>query len=178
MTFLRAVKAGVVLVILLILQLELFASIRFFGVMPEIMLGAAVASGWHGGPNDGAIMGFTSGFLVDLYLASPMGLSALSYALIGYLLGIISELIAEDVERIVRTVISLVGIVLGLITFVLFGELIAEPNLYNKNFGKILVVGGLYTGLFIPVLHFLMEWVFHQSNYRNSQIAMTRVQRN
>ena len=45
MTFLRVVKAGVVLVILLILQLELFASIRFFGVMPELMLGAAVASG-------------------------------------------------------------------------------------------------------------------------------------
>ena len=84
MTFLRVVKAGVVLVILLILQLELFASIRFFGVMPELMLGAAVASGWHGGPNDGAIMGFVSGFLVDLYLASPWGLSALSYALIGY----------------------------------------------------------------------------------------------
>ena len=58
MTFLRIVKAGVVLIILLILQLELFASIRFFGVMPEIMLGAAVVSGWHGGPTDGAIMGF------------------------------------------------------------------------------------------------------------------------
>ena len=178
MTFLRIVKAGVVLITLLILQLELFASIRFFGVMPEIMLGAAVVSGWHGGPTDGAIFGFSSGFLVDLYLASPMGLSALSYALIGYLVGIISELIAEDVEKIVRTVISLVGIILGLVTFVLFGELIAEPNLYNKNFGKILVVGGLYTGLFIPVLHFLLEWVFHQSNYRNNQIAMARVQRN
>ena len=44
---------------------------------------------------------WASGFLVDLYLASPLGLSALTYALIGYLLGIISELIAEDVERIV-----------------------------------------------------------------------------
>ena len=33
MTFLRVIKAGVVLVILLILQLELFASIRFFGVI-------------------------------------------------------------------------------------------------------------------------------------------------
>ena len=86
MTFLRTVKAVAVLIILLILQLELFASIRFFGVMPEIMLGAAVASGWHGGPTDGAIMGFASGFLVDLYLASPMGLSALSYAVIGYLI--------------------------------------------------------------------------------------------
>ena len=41
MTFLRALKAVAVLVVLLILQLELFASIRFFGVMPEMMLGAA-----------------------------------------------------------------------------------------------------------------------------------------
>ena len=101
----------------------------------------------------------------------------MSYALISYVIGIVSELIAEAVEKIVRSVISLVGIVLGLVIFVVFGELIAEPNLYNKNFGKILVVGGLYTGLFIRPLHFFMEWVFHQNNYQNNQFAMSRVRR-
>ena len=177
MTLVRVGKATLVLFVILVLQLELFANIRFFGVMPEIMLGAAVASGWHAGPREGAVSGFVSGFLVDLYLATPLGLSALSYALISYVIGIVSELIAEDVEKIVRSVISLVGIVLGLVTFVAFGELIAEPNLYNKNFGKILVVGGLYTGLFIRPLHFLMEWVFHQNSYQNNQFAMSRAQR-
>ena len=171
-------KAILVLIILLILQLEIFASVRFFGVMPEIMLGAAVVSGWHGGPIEGAFVGFISGFLIDLYLPTPLGLSALTYALVGYLLGIISELIAEDVERIVRSVISLVGVVLGLVVFVLFGELIAEPNLYNKNFGKVLVVGGLYTGAFMPLLHILMEWVFHKTTYKSTQIAISRPQRN
>ena len=111
-------------------------------------------------------------------MPTPLGLSALTYALVGYLLGIISELIAEDVERIVRSVISLVGVVLGLVVFVLFGELIAEPNLYNKNFGKVLVVGGLYKGAFMPLLHILMEWVFHKSTYKNTQIAISRPQRN
>ena len=169
MSMFRLIKALFVITLVLILQLELFSNIRFFGVMPELMLGLAIASGWHGGPSNGALTGFVCGFAVDLYLATPLGLSALSYALIGYLLGVLAEIVAEDVERIVRLIISIAAIALGLTLFVFFGELIAEPNLYNKNFGKILVVGALYTGLFIPVLHYLMSWVFHGNTYQGSQ---------
>ncbi len=176
MSMFRLIKALFVITLVLILQLELFSNIRFFGVMPELMLGLAIASGWHGGPSNGALTGFVCGFTVDLYLATPLGLSALSYALIGYLLGVVAEIVAEDIERIVRLIISIAAIALGLTLFVLFGELIAEPNLYNKNFGKILVVGALYTGLFIPVLHYMMSWVFHESTYQGNQRPMNRSQ--
>ena len=176
MPLFRVIKSLFVITLVLILQLELFSSIRFFGVMPELMLGLAIASGWHGGPLNGALTGFFCGFAVDLYLATPLGLSALSYAIIGYLLGIVAEIVAEDIERIVRLIISIAAIALGLTLFVLFGELIAEPNLYNKNFGKILVVGALYTGLFIPVLHYMMSWVFHESTYQGNQRPINRSQ--
>jgi len=176
MSIFRLIKALFVITLVLILQLELFSNIRFFGVMPELMLGLAIASGWHGGPSNGALTGFVCGFTIDLYLATPLGLSALSYALIGYLLGIVAEIVAEDIERIVRLIISIAAIALGLTFFVFFGELIAEPNLYNKNFGKILVVGALYTGLFTPVLHYMMSWVFHESTYSGNQRPINRSQ--
>ncbi len=168
MAIIRLLKCALVVGIVLILHLELFANIRFFGVMPELMLGLAITAGWHGGPSSGAIIGFASGLLVDMYIATPLGLSALTYALIAYLLGVVAELLAEDVERIVRTVISITSVSLGLVVYVLFGELIAQPNLYNRNFGKILVVGALYTGFFIPALHYLMAWVFHENKYVGS----------
>jgi len=176
MLIFRFIKALFVITLVLILQLELFSSIRFFGVMPELMLGLAVASGWHGGPSNGALTGFVCGFSVDLYLATPLGLSALSYALIAYLIGIVAEIVAEDVERIVRLIISIASVALGLVLFVLFGELIAEPNLYNKNFGKILVVGALYTGLFVPLLHYMMSWVFHEGSHAGNQRPINRSQ--
>jgi len=176
MPLFRVIKSLFVITLVLILQLELFSNIRFFGVMPELMLGLAIASGWHGGPSNGALTGFVCGFTVDLYLATPLGLSALSYALIGYLLGIVAEIVAEDIERIVRLIISIAAIAFGLTLFVFFGELIAEPNLYNKNFGKILVVGALYTGLFTPVLHYMMSWVFHESTYSGNQRPINRSQ--
>ena len=78
MVFLRFLKGFLVLSLVLILQLELFASIRFFGVMPELMLGIAITAGWNGGSSRGAVVGFISGMSIDLYLATPLGLSALT----------------------------------------------------------------------------------------------------
>ena len=176
MVFLRFLKGFLVLSLVLILQLELFARIRCFGVMPALMRGIAITAGWNGGSSRGAVVGFISGMSIDLYLATPLGLSALTYSIIGYLIGIVAEIVAEDVEKIVRLVISIATVAFGLVLFVLFGELIAEPNLYNKNFGKILVVGSLYTGIFIPVLHYLMSWVFYEAQYPTNQRTINRSQ--
>ena len=176
MLMIKLLKGLFVIALVLIFQLELFARIRFFGVMPELMLGVAIASGWNGGPSAGAITGFVSGLAIDLYLATPLGLSALTYALVGYLIGIVAEIVAEDVERIVRLVISITAVALGIIVYVIFGELIAEPNLYNKNFGKILVVAALYTGIFMPILHYALAWVFHQNTQTGHQRPLNRSQ--
>ena len=113
MVFLRFLKGFIVLSLVLILQLELFASIRFFGVMPELMLGVAIAAGWNGGSSRGAVVGFIGGMSIDLYLATPLGLSALTYSIIGYLIGIVAEIVAEDVEKIVRLVISIATVAFG-----------------------------------------------------------------
>ena len=131
---LAVIKNGIVLLFLLLLQLELFSSMRFFGVMPELLLASAIAAGWYGGPTSGAI--------------------------VGYLLGQIAVFLSDEAEWIIRITISVAAVTVGLVLFVTFGELIAEPNLYNRNFGKILVISSLYTGLLMVPVHFLMAWAF------------------
>ena len=158
-----AIRNCVVLLLLLLLQLELFSSLRFFGVMPEVMLAAAIAAGWYGGPSGGAIVGFSCGLFYDFYLATPLGLTALTYAIIGYLLGQIAAFLSDEAEWIVRITISVAAVTMGIVLFVTFGELIAEPNLYNRNFGKILVVASLYTGFLMVPIHFMMAWAFGAS---------------
>ena len=157
------IKNGIVLLFLLLLQLELFSSMRFFGVMPELLLASAIAAGWYGGPTSGAIVGFSSGLFYDFYLATPLGLNALTYAIVGYLLGQIAVFLSDEAEWIIRITISVSAVAVGLVLFVTFGELIAEPNLYNQNFGKILVISSLYTGLLMVPIHFMMAWAFGAS---------------
>ena len=72
------------------------------------------------------------------------------------------------------------GSIVAMASYPTFDPELFVSGISNDDFDELTdpVVGGLYTGLFIPVLHFLMEWVFHQGNYRNNQISMTRVQRN
>ena len=161
MAAVSVIKNAIAIIFLLILQLELFSSLRFFGVMPELVLAGAIAAGWYGGPVGGAVVGFTGGLFYDMYLATPLGLNALTYALIGYLLGQIANFLSEDAELIIRLIISFAAVSVGLLMFVTFGELLVQPNLYNKRFGKVLVISSLYTGLLMMPIHFLMAWAFN-----------------
>ncbi len=162
------IKNGIVILALLVLQLELFSSLRFFGVMPELLLAAAIAAGWYGGPLGGAVVGFSSGLFYDFYLATPLGLNALTYAIVGYLLGQVAAFLSDEADWIIRITISVAAVTIGLLLFVTFGELIAEPNLYNRSFGKILVIASLYTGLLMIPVHYMMAWAFGASRFLNS----------
>ena len=159
------IRNCLVLLFLLLLQLELFSSIRFFGVMPELLLAAAIAAGWYGGPRSGAIVGFGSGLFYDFYLATPLGLNALTYTLVGYLLGQIATFLSDEAEWVVRLTISVAAVTMGLVLFVTFGELLSEPNLYNRDFGKILVISSLYTGLLMIPIHIMVAWSFGASKF-------------
>ncbi len=76
-----------VLVVVVVLQTELFSELRIFGVMPELLLGLTIASGWSAGANRGAVAGFVAGIVYDVFLSTPLGLTALTYTLVGYAVG-------------------------------------------------------------------------------------------
>ena len=79
------------------------------------MLASAVAAGWYGGPTGGALVGFTSGLFYDFYLATPLGLNALTYAIVGYLLGQIAVFLSDEAEWIIRITISVAAVTIGLV---------------------------------------------------------------
>ncbi len=72
---------------ILVTQVAIFPNLRLFGVLPDLGLLAAVAVAYREGPVPGLWFGFTVGFTYDLFLHTPTGLSALSYAICAYLVG-------------------------------------------------------------------------------------------
>src|SRR4029450_12697441 len=59
-----------------------------FGAVPDLLLVATIAVGYQRGPEAGAVFGFVGGLAIDCFLSSPLGVSALAFALVGYGVGV------------------------------------------------------------------------------------------
>ena len=89
------VRLPLVTLVALAIQLSLFTDMRPFDAIADIMLLLVLAAGMVAGPRDGALCGFFIGFVYDLMLRTPFGLSALAYALIGYAAGYLQAVVSS-----------------------------------------------------------------------------------
>jgi rod shape-determining protein MreD len=72
----------------LVAQIAIVADLRVAGAVGDLLLLVTVAAALTGGPDRGASYGFVTGLAFDLVVDSPFGLSALTYAVVGYGLGL------------------------------------------------------------------------------------------
>jgi rod shape-determining protein MreD len=89
------IRVPLVTFVALAVQLSLFTDMRPFDAIADIMLLLVLASGMVAGPRDGALCGFFIGVVYDLMLRTPFGLSALTYAMVGYAAGYLQALVSS-----------------------------------------------------------------------------------
>ena len=75
--------------ILLALQKTLFVELQPFGVIIQIVLAFAASAGAAGGPERGAITGFSLGIMFDLAVGSPLGSTSITMGIAGYVAGFV-----------------------------------------------------------------------------------------
>ena len=85
----RRVRLVLLLAAAVLLQTAVFPHLRIGGAVPDIGLVLVVAVATREGVEAGAAMGFVTGLTVDLYLQTPLGLSALAFALTGAAVGVV-----------------------------------------------------------------------------------------
>lgn len=71
----------------LAMQRTFLTELKVMDVVLQIVLALAAGAGAGAGPERGAIAGFTLGLMYDLATGSPLGLTALVYALAGFVAG-------------------------------------------------------------------------------------------
>src|SRR5262245_36746686 len=106
----RVVRLALLIVCALIVQVAVFPHLRLFGVVPDLGRLIAIAVGYEYGAEAGALTGFFAGLGYDLFLETPLGLCALSYAIVGYFMGVIES----GLFRSPRWLPSLLGAIGGL----------------------------------------------------------------
>ena len=95
----RLIRVGRLLLLLIaivLVQTAVLPYARVFGVVPDLGLVATVAIAYREGPELGSIFGFAAGLAMDLFLQTPLGLTALAFALTGYVIGILQGALAAQ----------------------------------------------------------------------------------
>ncbi len=139
----RRVRLGLVVVTLVVIQTSVFPHLRILGVLPDLLLVATVAMAYEGGPQSAALFGFAGGLTIDLFLSSPVGLSALAFCMTGYFLGVFQGGLIRE-SRNIAPVFGGIGGLLGGTIFVVVGGIAGQAGYLSFHSVKVVVVAAIY----------------------------------
>lgn len=153
----RRIRLGFVIVICVVLQTTLFTHLRIDGVAPDIGLVAVLAVAFYDGAESGAWFGFIMGLAIDLFLTTPLGLSALSYALTAYGVGVFQGGMIRE-SRTIAPVLGFVGGIVGNILFVVIGGIAGRGELFALHNIQVILVSSAYDALVAYAIFPFVRW--------------------
>jgi rod shape-determining protein MreD len=153
----------------LLLQVTVLTRLRLFGVVPDLMLLIAVAAGITGGPARGAIIGFVSGMAIDIFLETPLGLSALVFSLVGYTVGAVETGILRAAWWIpVATAFG--ACMAGEALFALAAQVVGRPDLLTARLGVVVIIVGITSAILaLPVVR-VVGWSLLKNTPRRTTV--------
>jgi rod shape-determining protein MreD len=150
----RVIPVGMML---LALQKTFFVELQPFGVIVQVVMAFAACAGAVGGPERGAITGFTLGIMFDLSVGSPLGSSAITMGLAGYLAGLV-DLIRIDTTWWMAAIFVGVGTGAGEATVPVVRRFIGEQDAFAVKLATIVPVVAIAAAAMSLALVPLARW--------------------
>ncbi len=120
--------------VVLVIQHTLLDSVRVGGAHPDLMLLLPVAAGYAAGPDRGAVFGFITGLVADLFLPTPYGLSALVGCLLGYSTGMATRGLVRS-SWWLPPVVAVAATAAGMGTYAILGAVLGDPGMLKDLSG-------------------------------------------
>jgi len=146
-----------VLALSLTLHQSLFVTLRIDDAHPQVMLLVAVVGGLLAGAERGALIGFAAGLLADLFVQTPLGLSALTFALVGFVVGSLQTGIVHTAWWI-GPVTALLASFAGVVLYGVLGAIIGQAHFVSPRMVVVAAgVGAMNSVLAVPLVR-AMSW--------------------
>lgn len=150
-----------IIALVTLLQVSLVPSWRIAGVHPELVFCLPVAAGMLGGVEVGALVGFASGFAIDLFMPTPFGLTALVCTAIGASAGALVDGERLGVDPTVPALaagFAAVGSLVAELLFALISAAIGTTPLGAVSWLALLLVVPAANALAMLAIHPAVGW--------------------
>ena len=147
----RVARIAILLLLCLLVQVMLLPELRLFDAAPDLVLVAVIAVAYYSDPETGAVTGFAGGFLVDLFLRTPLGVSALTFALVGYAIALVRRGMMHH-SRSTYALITGVATLVGGGAYLLLATLLGKEGLLSLHSLQVLVIASLLDALIAPLI--------------------------
>ena len=154
----RIARLAALVFVVVVIQVSVFPHMRLFGVVPDVGLLLALAVGYYDGPEAGATVGFLAGFGFDLFLATPLGLNALTYALVGYGIGVLEAGLFRS-PRWLPSFLGAVGGLTGGLLFIGIGVLVGVDSVKGTHGIVTISWAAVYDAFLAPFVFVLVRRV-------------------
>jgi rod shape-determining protein MreD len=156
------VRIGLVLVVFVLIQTTVGTDLRVLDVTPDLMVLIAICAGLTGGAESGAWVGFWAGLLYDMFLTStPVGLSALTYCLVGALIGSLRVSVLQE-RRALLPLAALVGTAGAVLLFVAAGDVLGQTQLLGGGRSwliRVMIVESFWNAVLALPVGYLYAWM-------------------
>ncbi|MBD5527925.1 MAG: rod shape-determining protein MreD [Acetatifactor sp.] len=116
---LRKITMAVLILFCFLLQVTLFRSLAFAGIVPNLLIVLTSSFGFMRGEKEGLLIGFFSGILCDIFFADMLGFYALVYMYIGFLNGKFCKIFYPEDIKLPLALITVSDLSYGIICYVL-----------------------------------------------------------
>ncbi len=161
----RGIRLALFLVGVVLLQTAVFPHLRIAGVAPEIGLVATVAVAFTAGPEAGAVFGFAAGLALDLFLSTPLGLSALAWSVTGYGVGVLQGAVLRASWWFPIALTFVAGVFGGLV-FCVVGAIVGQGQLWGFTALRTVLVAALYGAVLAPIVFPIVRFAIHADGPR------------
>jgi len=145
----RPGRVVVLVAVTVVVQVALLPHLRVLGRVPDLGLVVAVAVAFDHGPEAGAFVGFLAGLGFDFFLETPLGLTALAYALTAYTVGVLQGGVLRTPKWFTPVIGGAAGIAGGML-FVGIGLLAGVDGVHGNHAYATVAVASVYDALLAP----------------------------
>lgn len=155
-------RIALLLLFAVLVESALGSDLRIGGVAPDFMILLTICAGLTGGAEAGAWVGFWAGLIADLFLTStPLGLSALTYCLIGAGVGALRAAVIPE-RRVVIPLAALAGTGAAVLLFVALGDMLGQTQLLDAGRSWLIRVAVTEAG-WSAVLSLPVAWIYSRA---------------
>jgi rod shape-determining protein MreD len=125
---------------------------------PDVMLLVAIGAGLAGGAQQGAVVAFVTGLVADLFVDTPFGMSALTFVLVAFTVGLAVRGTGERPSLAMRFATAVMASAAGTMLFAGIGYILGQPLILRSNLPAVVLVVTLGNAVMaVPVLA-LVHW--------------------